>query len=131
TSYEDVKVYTFNRGSSTPAVANTTISAGLPFITGGGIISVSSQIREEPLQWGIAKTIATSVAVTSQVTVPPKSTVVVRYVGTEGTCTIPYTYTQQDRMSNGQTVISQHTDGIYNGTSLYGFAFRKDEAQTL
>ncbi|WP_170075988.1 hypothetical protein [Paraclostridium dentum] len=125
-SYTDDKTYTFNGGSTTEGAAKTTISADLPFITGVGNITVHSHITKEPFEWGTAKTITTSLAVTANVTVPPKSTMVVKYSATKGTCKIPYSYTREDRMSDGQVVTSQHTDGVYNGVSRYNFTLIKD-----
>lgn len=58
------------------------------------------------------------------VRVPARSKALVYYVGTMGTCDVPFSYTQKDRSAtDGRIVYSNFTDGIFTGVNCYNFQF--------
>ncbi|XP_047959368.1 uncharacterized protein LOC125204701 [Salvia hispanica] len=129
-TYQDEKSYTFSRSMSITAGVSTTFSAGVPFI-GEGSITTSFEINTT-LQWDTTTTTTTSITAKGAVPVPARTTAVIEYVGTRGTCDIPYSYTQQDRDStNGDVSYTEHVDGIYKGISFYNFNFAIRSTQRL
>lgn len=121
-TYQDQKSYTFSRGFSLKAGVTTTIETGVPFVAEGKI-EVSFEISGS-FQWDTTTTTTTSVTAQGSVPVPANSTVTVHYVGTRGTCNVPYSYTQQDQSSTtGEITYYDQTDGIYHGVSYYNFDF--------
>ncbi|KAG6383121.1 hypothetical protein SASPL_157131 [Salvia splendens] len=122
-TYQDEKSYTFSRGASLTAGVSTSIKAGLPFIADEQI-EVSFEISGT-LQWDETTTTTTSVTATGTVPVPANTMAVIDYVGTRGSCNIPFSYTQEDHNStNGRIAYFQQIDGVYNGVSYYNFDFR-------
>ncbi|KAG6428952.1 hypothetical protein SASPL_106991 [Salvia splendens] len=129
-TYQDEKSYTFSRSMSLTAGVETSFSAGVPFIVEGKI-TVSFEISNT-LQWDTTTTTTTSVTASGSVPVPGRTTAIIEYVGTKGTCDIPYYYTQQDRNStNGQISYTEQVDGIYKGVSCYNFNFVIRSTQRL
>ncbi|KAG6425879.1 hypothetical protein SASPL_110087 [Salvia splendens] len=129
-TYTDEKSYSFSRSLSLTGGVSSSIEAGVPFITSASI-TVSYEINGT-FEWGETTTTSTSVTATGTVPVPGKSTVIVDYVGTRGTCNIPYSYTQQDTSSvDGKIVNTILYDGIYSGVSYYNFSFSIREIKSL
>ncbi|XP_047964107.1 natterin-4-like [Salvia hispanica] len=128
--YQNVISYTFSRGTSVTAGVSISIEAEIPLIE-DTTIETSFSI-DSTLQWDTTTTTTTSVTATGTVPVPANSTVIVSYVGTMGTCNIPYTYTQEDVSSTtGEITYYSQTDGIYNGVSCYNFVFQVEPVQPL
>ncbi|XP_047964220.1 uncharacterized protein LOC125208611 [Salvia hispanica] len=129
-TYQDEKSYTFSRGLSITAGVSTTIQTGVPFIANGSI-EISLEISGA-LQWDETTTTTTSVTASTSVIVPAFSAVDVSYVGTKGTCTIPFSYTQQDKSSFDGTITRvRKDDGSYSGVSCYNFNFKVEGDSTL
>ncbi|XP_047961725.1 natterin-1-like [Salvia hispanica] len=129
-TYTDQKSYSFTRSLSLSAGISSTIEAGVPFITKASI-TVDYHINGA-FEWGETTTTSTSVTGTAMVPVPAKSSVTVDFVGTRGTCNIPYSYTQEDkRSSDGKVVYTNLYDGIYTGVSYYNFSFTVRETKAL
>ncbi|KAL1551585.1 hypothetical protein AAHA92_19407 [Salvia divinorum] len=121
-TYQDEKSYTFSRSLSLTAGVETTFKTGVPFIVDGEI-SISFEINTT-LQWDTTKTTTTSVTASGSVPVPARTVASIEYVGTRGTCDVPYSYTQQDRSStDGKISYTEQVDGIYRGISSYNFHF--------
>ncbi|XP_047959728.1 uncharacterized protein LOC125204991 [Salvia hispanica] len=128
-TYQSEISYTFSRGTSLTAGLSVTMEAGIPLIGDAGI-QISFDINKT-LDWDTTITTKTSDTATGTVTVPANSTVTVKYVGTRGTCNIPYSYTQEDISSTTVgTTIYQRIDGIYNGVSCYNFIFQVEPLQS-
>ncbi|XP_047960135.1 uncharacterized protein LOC125205317 [Salvia hispanica] len=128
--YADEKSYTFSRSVSLTAGVSASIEAGIPFIE-KATIEVHYDISGA-LQWDTTTTTTKSITVTGTVPVPAKSKVTVDYVGTKGTCNIPYSYTQEDKSStDGQVTYTDLVDGIYTGVSYYNFDFYVRDTMSL
>ncbi|XP_047962111.1 uncharacterized protein LOC125206941 [Salvia hispanica] len=129
-TYQDEKSYTFSQSLAVTAGVSATIEAGIPFIESGSI-TVSLEITGA-FEWDTTTTTTTSVTASASVNVPPKSALVVKYVGTKGTCTVPFSYTQQDKSSlDGSITRIRKDDGSYTGVSCYNFNFQVEKAQSL
>ncbi|KAG6418415.1 hypothetical protein SASPL_120619 [Salvia splendens] len=118
-SYLDEKSYSFSWGFSLTVGVKTNIRAKLPFIADGKV-EVSSQISGS-LLWNKSTKTSTSVGVTDAVPVPAKTVAIVEYVGTMGTCNIPFSYTQSS--TDGKFSEIEQNDGIYEGVIYYNFDF--------
>jgi hypothetical protein len=97
----------------------TTIKAGVPLI-GQAKIQISAEFTGS-YSWGETKSHTEHYSNEEDVEVPAHTEVTVRVVATEGTCDIPFSYTQEDLLTTGETVITRMDDGIYRGVSSYGF----------
>ncbi|KAH6788185.1 hypothetical protein C2S52_007737 [Perilla frutescens var. hirtella] len=121
-TYEDQRSYSFSRSLSLSAGITTTIETDVL-----GIVKASIQVSYQisgTFEWNDTTTTTTSITATGGVPVPPRSTAVVSYVGTRGTCNVPFSYVQQDRSSiDGQVSDTKQIDGIYNGVNCYNFSF--------
>lgn len=51
------------------------------------------------------------------------STVTVSLLATQGTCDVPYSYTQRDVLTTGDTVTYYLDDGVYRGVNSYNFTY--------
>ncbi|KAG6398052.1 hypothetical protein SASPL_139502 [Salvia splendens] len=122
-TYQDQKSYTFSRGFSLKAGVTASIETEVPFIAEDKI-EVSFEISGS-FEWDTTTTTTTSVTAQGSVPVPANSTVKVHYVGTRGTCNVPYSYSQEDQSSTtGEITYYDLTDGIYEGVSCYNFDFK-------
>ncbi|XP_047963978.1 uncharacterized protein LOC125208415 [Salvia hispanica] len=129
-TYQDERSYSFSRSLSLTAGVETRIRTGVPFIVEGEI-TMSFEINTT-LQWDTATTTTRSVMGSGSVPVPARTTARIDYVGTRGTCDIPFSYTQQDTNStNGQISHTDQIDGIYKGVSCYNFNFVIRSTQRL
>ncbi|KAL6555674.1 hypothetical protein OROHE_007346 [Orobanche hederae] len=129
-SYSKDLSYTFSRGFSTTASVETTIKSGVPLIAEAGV-TIGFSITGT-FSWDTTTSESQSLQASTTVVVPPRSAVRVNYVATQGTCSIPYNYTQRDRSSiTGQILETRQVDGIYTGVSCYNFDFQIEDALPL
>ncbi|KAG6388724.1 hypothetical protein SASPL_150156 [Salvia splendens] len=106
------------------------MTAGIPGIGEAGI-EVSAEISTET-EWNDTTTKEIEVLATGTVLVPAKSSAVVHYVGTRGTCDVPFSYTQRDRSStDGKITQTEQIDGVFTGVNNYGFKFTVEKYQPL
>ncbi|KAG6398020.1 hypothetical protein SASPL_139470 [Salvia splendens] len=128
--YTDTRSYYFTRSVSLTAGVTHTITAGIPGIGEAGI-EVSAEISTET-EWNDTKAESVEVSATGTVPVPAKSSAVVHYVGTRGTCDVPFSYTQRDRSStDGKIMQTEQIDGVFTGVNNYGFQFTVEKYQPL
>ena len=50
---------------------------------------------------------------------------------TKGYCDVPFSYTQRDVLVNGQTVLTDHDDGLFTGFSCYNFHYQSENVKSL
>ena len=129
-SYTDERSYTFSRSLSLSAGVSTTIEAGVPFIEKASI-TVSYGISGT-FQWEETTTTTKMVQASATVPVPGRTSVTLDYVGTRGTCNIPYYYTQEEKSSaDAQISYADLVDGIYTGVNYYNFNFHVRDTKSL
>ncbi|XP_071678644.1 uncharacterized protein [Lolium perenne] len=59
------------------------------------------------------------ITVTQDYTVPPGKTVIAKFVTMRASCDVPYSYSQNDVLTNGEEVTTFHKDGIYTSVNTY------------
>ncbi|VFQ67541.1 unnamed protein product [Cuscuta campestris] len=110
---------TWGHNIGVKAGVKTEFKTGVPFIAEGKI-EVSAE-GEYGYNWGTTEETSDKISTTHTVTVPPKSRVTVRLLATKGTCEVPFTYTQVDRLYNGDVITSTMDDGVFSGVDYYSF----------
>ncbi|KAL1538267.1 hypothetical protein AAHA92_27030 [Salvia divinorum] len=128
--YADTTSYSFTRSVSITAGVTSSITAGIPGIGEAGI-EVMSQISTS-LNWNDTTSVTKEVSATGTVSVPAKSVAVVHYVGTTGSCDVPFSYTQKDKSSTDAKIsVTDQIDGVFNGVNSYGFQFTIEKYQPI
>ena len=128
--YTNETSYSFSRSVSITVGVTSTITAGIPGI-GEESIEIMSQINTT-LEWNNTTTNSVEIKATGWVPVPAKSVAVVHYVGTKGTCDVPFSYTQQDRSStDGKITETDQIDGVFTGVNAYNFSFIVEKSEPL
>ncbi|WP_170076016.1 aerolysin family beta-barrel pore-forming toxin, partial [Paraclostridium dentum] len=121
-TYSEEASYTFTRSLSLSTAVTSSITFGLPLISEASI-SVTHEISTT-MQWENTESNTTSVTAESMIPVPASSSALISYVGTKGSCSIPFHYRQVDRRStDGGISDVERTDGIYTGVNCYNFHF--------
>ncbi|KAL1551606.1 hypothetical protein AAHA92_19427 [Salvia divinorum] len=128
-NYQDSWDYTFARSFKLDTGVPAVIDAAVPIIGKEGSIDQKSYRINAPLHWNASKAITTVVPARGMVRVPAKSSVEVSYVGTRGTCNIPFYYSQVNNVvifpPNVMPMLDvfEGVDGIYTVTNVYDFRF--------
>jgi hypothetical protein len=97
----------------------TTMKAGVPLLTEASV-EISYEFSGS-YSWGETKSETKKYSSEEEVEVAAHTELTLRVVATEGTCDIPFTYTQEDILTTGETIVTNLGDGIYRGVNSYGF----------
>ncbi|XP_002519552.2 uncharacterized protein LOC8284545 [Ricinus communis] len=124
-SYTEAWKYEWNTGVSMASSFSMKFSAGIPMITDISIEVKDS--REDEYEWGTVVDGSFSLTKTIPVSVPPMTKTTVRLLATLGSCDVPFSYTQQDTLTNGQLDVSVKHDGLYTGANCYKFRTETSE----
>ncbi|PQM36211.1 uncharacterized protein Pyn_00002 [Prunus yedoensis var. nudiflora] len=101
----------------------SSIDAGLPVIADGGKIEIEfAGIVQRGRNESTVVTDSIKEAV-CKVVVPAMTTVKVRLLATEAWCDVPFSYSQRDTLTTGQTITSDKDDGVYTGVNTFDFNF--------
>ncbi|CAI9109406.1 OLC1v1009222C1 [Oldenlandia corymbosa var. corymbosa] len=103
--------------------------AGIPLIA-STTVEVSTEFTGS-YTWGETRTTERMLSSSVTVTVPPMSSVRVSMLATQGSCDVPFSYTQRDVLVNGRPVTYQKDDGLYTGVNSYQIDFATDAPQPL
>ena len=110
------------------AGVRTSITTGIPRIAEGKI-EISAEITNS-FEWNRTTSETILAEATYMAVVPPRSRVRVNYIATQGTCNIPFSYTQRDRLSQDGSIVSiPKIDGIFTGVNYYSFHFAQPEIE--
>ncbi|KAF7135632.1 hypothetical protein RHSIM_Rhsim08G0035600 [Rhododendron simsii] len=120
-SRKETKSSTWNASVSLKLGVTTTITTGVPLIAKGEI-EISTEFSSE-YQWGNTVTTETEVESQYTITVPPMSKVTVSLLATQGTCDVPFSYTQRDTLMSGEQVVYNKDDGVYTGINSFNFFY--------
>ncbi|KAF2308983.1 hypothetical protein GH714_027115 [Hevea brasiliensis] len=105
-SFEDTSSYTFSNSLSIMAGVTTSIQTGFARIVEGKI-EVTAEVTTS-LEWNRTTTETRKAEATYQAVVPPMTRVTIDYVATQGTCNVPFSYTQRDKLSHdGSSLTTQ------------------------
>ncbi|KAK5841257.1 uncharacterized protein LOC108475101 [Gossypium arboreum] len=102
-----------------------TFQVGVPFIGETGV-EISLEY-ETGIEWGKTKTMTTDMTVTHQVRVPPMTKVTVYLKMTNGTCDVPFVFTQKDTLHNGTFVTTDVLGNSFTGTNYYNIQYDSKE----
>ncbi|KAF7142461.1 hypothetical protein RHSIM_Rhsim05G0010000 [Rhododendron simsii] len=118
----ETKSSTWNGSVSFKLGVKTSIQTGIPFIVEGKV-EVSAEFTGS-YQWG--ETVSTENQVETEYTIsaPPRSKVTVSLLATQGSCDVPYSYTQRDTLMNGGQIIHNFDDGVYTGINSFNFFYQ-------
>ncbi|KAF7144136.1 hypothetical protein RHSIM_Rhsim05G0009700 [Rhododendron simsii] len=120
-TYKETKSTTWNTSVSMKGGVKTTITAGVPSIVDGKI-EISAELTAG-LQWGKTETTESQVETEDTFPVPPMRKVKVSLLVRQGTCNVPFSYTQRDTLMNGKTDTLHFDDGIYTGVNSIDFEY--------
>ncbi|KAF7142853.1 hypothetical protein RHSIM_Rhsim05G0011200 [Rhododendron simsii] len=124
-TYTDTKSRTWNGSVSLKLGVEISIESGIPLIEEGKIV-VTTEFTGS-YEWG--ETVSTENQVESDymVPVPPMTKVTVSLLATQGSCDVPFSYTQRDTLMNGEQVIQNLDDGVYTGINCFNFYYDTKE----
>ncbi|XP_071740042.1 uncharacterized protein [Rutidosis leptorrhynchoides] len=94
----------------------------IPLIESGTVKTETN--FSETYEWGVSETRETTREATYTVVVPPLTSVKVTLMATKAACDVPFSYTQTDLLTTGETVITIKDDGVYTGINSYNFHFQ-------
>ncbi|PQP96967.1 uncharacterized protein Pyn_18693 [Prunus yedoensis var. nudiflora] len=120
-SYKKTQSTTWNSSVSMKMGVKTRFEASVPLIANGDF-EISAELGTE-FQWGKTNTSEILVETLYKVVVPPMSKVKVSLMATRGSCDVPFSYTQQDTLTNGEQVTHTMDDGVYSGENSYNFKY--------
>ncbi|CAL4896494.1 unnamed protein product [Urochloa decumbens] len=117
--YSVAKRRTWDSSVSLKLGVKTTIQAGVPEVA-----SSSVEIRHEfsaSYTWGESVSEMEEQSVQYDLPVPAYTKVTLRMMGRQGSCDVPFSYYQEDILTDGQKVVNKFDDGIYHGVNSYDF----------
>lgn len=109
---------TWNSTNSNKVFNNVSLDAQLPQI----IPNAKSNITRE-YNWGEPITTTTETNATYSVTVPPNSSINVKFYATHTSADIPFVYSQDDTLLNGNKVTTQFDDGLFTVINYVDFTY--------
>ncbi|KAL6641727.1 hypothetical protein ACP70R_019908 [Stipagrostis hirtigluma subsp. patula] len=111
---------TWNSSVSIKLAAKTNITAGVPQISSSTLIEIQSEIAES-YTWGETESRTEEKSVNYEVRIPAYTKVTLTLLATQGICDVPFSYCQEDVLTDGQKVVTYFDDGIYRGVNSYDF----------
>ncbi|KAF7144055.1 hypothetical protein RHSIM_Rhsim05G0010100 [Rhododendron simsii] len=99
----------------------TNIQTGIPLVVDGKI-ELSTEFTGN-YEWGETVSTENEVETEYTTTVPPMSKVTVSLLATQGSCGVPFSYTQRDTLMNGKQVSHHFDDGVYTGINSFNFFY--------
>ncbi|KAG5554534.1 hypothetical protein RHGRI_012176 [Rhododendron griersonianum] len=124
-SYTKTKSSTWNYSVSLKLGVKTTFETGIPYILDAKL-ELSAEVTGT-VGWGDTETSTTTVETVYNVTVPPKTKVTVSALATQGTCDVPFSYSQTDNLPDGTSITYNKNDGVYTGINSYNFRYETKE----
>lgn len=103
-----------------------TVCVGVPVIVADGNVEVSAEFNGS-YSWGSPVEKETTQKVAYEVTVPPKTRVMVASTATRASCDVPFSYTQRDTLVDGRQFTYDMDDGLYTGVNCYDFKYVTSE----
>ncbi|CAK9328580.1 unnamed protein product [Citrullus colocynthis] len=124
-AYDDKKVSAWSSTVSMKLDVETSIiKSSIPVIFDDKL-AIGPEFSGE-YEWGEAKNLTKKVETVHKVLVQPLTKVRVNLVATQASYDVPFSYTQNDTLINGQNITLNMEDGIYKGINLYNFKFETE-----
>ncbi|KAJ9697200.1 hypothetical protein PVL29_009122 [Vitis rotundifolia] len=124
-SYTETKSRTWRGSVSLKLGVKPTIKSGIPFIAEGQL-EISTEFSGT-YEWGETESSTTTLESLYTVTVPPMTRVTVSMIATQGSCNVPFSYSQRDTLTNGKIFIHNIDDGVFTGINCYNFKYKTEE----
>ncbi|KAK9741473.1 hypothetical protein RND81_03G108700 [Saponaria officinalis] len=118
-SISTTKTSTWNNSVSVRGGVETTFKTGVPFIAEGSITVAAEMSYNHDFGGSTEET--QEIGDTYTVKVPPMKRVIGRGMATQGTCDVPFTYTQVDHLADGRIERRTLYDGVFTGVNAYNF----------
>uniref|UniRef100_A0A0D9XHI4 Agglutinin domain-containing protein n=1 Tax=Leersia perrieri TaxID=77586 RepID=A0A0D9XHI4_9ORYZ len=119
--YGSTRQSSWNATVSLKLGVKITVEIGVPLISSG---KVETQLEfSGSYQWGSTVTSSEEHSVDYDITVPPNKAVKLSVLATQATCDVPFSYYQEDVLTDGTTRVSKLNDGIYRGINSYDFTY--------
>lgn len=119
------RVRTWESSVSLKLGVTTTIKAGVP-----NIASAEVELQTEltgSYTWGKSDTRTEEHSVVYELEVPAKTKLNLHVLATQGMCDVPFSYLQEDVLTDGEKVVRKFDDGIYRGVNSYDFTYQVKE----
>lgn len=97
----------------------SSFQAGVPEVVTGSI-TLESEFDTSYI-WGENTVNTEEFSTDYEVIVPPHTVITVRILATQGTCQVPFSYTQEDILTTGEKKVTKYDDGIFRGVNSFGF----------
>ncbi|RVW64277.1 hypothetical protein CK203_052261 [Vitis vinifera] len=101
------------------------MESGVPFIADGKL-EISSEFSGT-YEWGETESVTTAMETVYNVTVPAMTKVTVSMIATQGSCDVPFSYTQRDTLTDGKNVVYNMDDGVYVGVNCFNVKYHTKE----
>ncbi|KDP27103.1 hypothetical protein JCGZ_20327 [Jatropha curcas] len=124
-SYTEAWKYEWTTSTSTSASISMKVSLGIPKIMDSSI-EVNEKWEKE-YEWGTTIDGSLQLTKTIPVSVPPMTKTTVSLLATLGSCNVPFSYTQQDTLTDGNLDVSVKHDGVYSGVNCFKFRTETSE----
>lgn len=124
-SYTETKSRTWKGNVSLKLGVNITMESGVPCIANGKL-EISSEFSGA-YEWGETESVTTEMETVYNVTVPGMTRVIVKMIATQGSCDVPFSYTQRDTLTDGKIVVYNMDDGVYAGVNCFNIKYETKE----
>lgn len=131
-TYKDARSYSFTNDFSinTTDVVASTIQAGIPSIVDAAHFDILPEIIIDPFKWEYKTRTGKPKEATypDVINVPAWTRVTVNYWATRAKCSVPFSYTQEDKLisdddDDDDIATYNYDDGIFHGANYYSCHF--------
>lgn len=107
----------------------TTIKAGVPSVARAEV-ELQTELTGS-YTWGKSDTRTEEHSVEYALAVPAMTKLNLNVLATQGMCDVPFSYLQEDVLTDGEKVIRKFDDGIYRGVNSYNFTYQVKEEKLI
>ncbi|CBI37298.3 uncharacterized protein LOC100251726 [Vitis vinifera] len=126
-SYTETNSRTWKGSVSLKSGVKITIESGVPFIADGKLEVSSEFSGTGTYEWGETESLTTAKETVYSVTVPARTRVTISMIATQGSCDVPFSYTQRDTLTDGKNVVYNMDDGVYVGVNCFNVEYQTKE----
>ncbi|OMO73386.1 Agglutinin [Corchorus olitorius] len=116
-NYSETQTSSWKNNLSLKFGLKSSLEFGIPLIIGGKV-ELSTEVQHVR-EWGDSDTRTPDRESRRNVSVPPMKKVTVDLFARYGLCDVPFFYTQNDRLYNGQTITTEVVGGMYTGSNYF------------
>lgn len=121
--YSIAKQTTWDLSNAVTTGVSLTIKAGIPKINTEAELQVHKETTETR-SWVESRTETEEQSIDYEIKTPPKTKVTLKLMASEGTCEVPFSYSQKDVLTDGTPVeYHQLENGVYRGVNNYDLTY--------